>query len=110
MAKRVVDGDARAHKWSRLFCRQIIGDCGYGCRGGDHVLGIATIEIEARDFAIDAHREIATPAVFANETMAAVPADADTLTLFPFLNVAPDRIDASRDLMTWHPGILHTGP
>jgi hypothetical protein len=47
------------------------------------VLGISAIEIEARDFAIDAHREIAAPAMFAHETMSAMPAYADALAFFP---------------------------
>ena len=42
--------------------------------------------------------------------MSAMPADADALTLVPFRDVNADCLDASRDFMSRHPGILKPGP
>jgi hypothetical protein len=62
------------------------------------------------DLAVDAHREIPTPALFAHEAMSAMPTDADALPFFPFRDVTADCIDASRDFMTRHPGKLKPWP
>src|SRR4029077_2929573 len=45
-----------------------------------------------------------------DETMSAMPAYADSLTFSPLRDVATDRIDAARDFMTRHTGILKPGP
>jgi hypothetical protein len=42
--------------------------------------------------------------------MSAVPADADALTFLPIRDVTTDRINAARDFMTRHTGILKPGP
>ena len=42
--------------------------------------------------------------------MSAMPAYADALTLFPFHDVNADCLDATRDFMSRHPGILKPGP
>ena len=110
MAERVVDSDARAHERPGFFRRQFIGNHGQHRRRCDQVLGISAIEIDAGDFAIDAHGEIAAPALFAHETMSSMPAHADALTFAPSRDVAADRIDAARDLMTRHPGKLKPRP
>src|SRR5205085_1985438 len=110
IAKRVVNGDARAHERPCFLRWQFIWDRGQRCRRCDHILGISAVEIDAGDFAIDAHGEIAAPALCTDETMSAMPAYADALTFSPFRYVAADHIDASRDFMTRHTGILKPGP
>src|SRR4030095_10788211 len=110
IAERVVDSDARAHQRACFLRRQFIGNRGQRWRRCDHVLGISAVEIDGGDFAIDAHCEIAAQALFAHETISAMPAYADALTLFPFRDVAAHRIDASRDFMTRHTGILKPAP
>ena len=92
------------------FRRQFVGNCGQRRRRCDHVLGISAVEIDAGDFAFDAHGEIATLALFAHETMSAMPAYADALTFLPFNDVIADCIDAARDFMTRHTRILKPGP
>ena len=49
----------------------------------DQVLGITTVEVDAGDFAIDAHGEVTATALLAHEAMAAMPTDADSLTNCP---------------------------
>src|SRR5439155_21549833 len=88
VAQRVVDGNARAHERPRFLRWQFIRDGGQRCRRCDHVLGISAVEIEACDFAIDAHGEISALALCADEAMSAMPADADALTFLPFNDVA----------------------
>ena len=110
IAERVVDGDTRAHERPRFLRRQLIGNCGQRCRRGHHILGVPAVEIEACDFAVDAHRKIAAPALLAHETMSAMPAHANALTFLPFNDVVADRIDASADFMPRHTRILKPGP
>src|SRR5437870_3348873 len=69
MAERIIDSNARAHEGPCFLRRQFIGDRSQSCRRCDHVLGIPAIEVETRDFAIDAHGEIAALALCADETM-----------------------------------------
>ena len=76
----------------------------------NHVFGIAAVEIDTGDFAIHAHREIAAPALFADETMSAMPADANALTFLPGGDVVSDRVDLPGDFMTRHAWILQSGP
>src|SRR5438552_579621 len=80
MTKRVVDGDARAHERPSFLRWQFIWNRGQHCCRRDHIIGISTVEIDACDLAINAHCEIAAPALFAHKTMSAVPAHADTMT------------------------------
>jgi hypothetical protein len=47
------------------------------------MVGITTIKIDTRDFAIDAHREVTTPALFAHEAVPTVPTDTNSLTNCP---------------------------
>ena len=67
LRKRVVNCNARAHKRPRFLRRQFIGNRRQRRRRRDHVFGITAIEIDPGDLAIDAHREIAAPALFADE-------------------------------------------
>src|SRR6266516_3756259 len=92
IAERVIDRDARAHERPRFLGWQFIRNCGERGRRCDHVFGISAIEIEARDFAIDTHCEIAVPALRADETMSAMPPHADALTFLPFCDAVADRV------------------
>src|SRR5882724_1997993 len=110
IAQRVVDRNARTHEGSRFLRRQFIWNSGQSCHRCDHVLGIPTVEIDAGHFSIDAHCEVTTAALFAHETMSAMPADTDALTCDPCCDVATDCIDVSSYFMTWHAWILKPGP
>src|SRR5258708_1379005 len=110
IAQRVVNRNARTHERSRVLRRQFIGNRGQSRHRCNHVLGIPTIEVEAGDLSIDAHREVPASALFAHETMSSVPADTDALICGPCCHIVADCIDASGDFMTWHTGILKPGP
>src|SRR5438046_936046 len=108
--QRVEDRYACAHKRARLRRRQFIGN---HCQRGnwcDHVLGIPTVEVDAGDFSIDAHREVTTSALFAHKTMSTMPTYPHALPFCPSCDVVADRIDASGYFMTRDPGILKPGP
>jgi len=45
--------------------------------------GITTVKIDTGDFAIDAHSEVAAPALLAHKAMATMPTDAHSLTNCP---------------------------
>ena len=108
--KGIVDRYARAHERTDFLRRQIIGNQRYCFRSDDQVIGIAAVEIDPGDFAIDAHGEIPAPALFADETMSSMPANADSLTFRPLRNIASDRIDAAGNFMTRHTWILNARP
>jgi hypothetical protein len=76
-------------------------------RGGNHVLSVTAIVVDAGNFAIDAHREISAPAFIADEIVSTVPADADALTQSPRSDVITNRIDPPRDFVTGNPRILN---
>src|SRR5207237_1027747 len=100
IAQRVVNRHARAHKRPGFFRRQFIGNRRQRGRRCDHILGIAAIEIDTGDFAIDAHRKVTAPALYTDKIMPPVPADANALTFFPICNAAANCIDMSRDFVS----------
>src|SRR4051794_28661130 len=80
IAEGVEDGDAGAHERPGLFRRQFVGNQRHRFGSDDQIIGIAAVEIDPGDLAIDAHGEIPAPARFADETMPSVPAHTDALT------------------------------
>src|SRR5438445_11142696 len=109
IAQRVVHGDACTHERSRFLRWQFVRNRCHCRRWRNHILGISAVEIDARDFAIDAHRKIDASTLFTHEIMSAMTAYADSLTFLPFCNPFADHIDASGDLMTSHTSILKSG-
>src|SRR5215469_12189419 len=57
-----------------------------------------------------AQHEIAAAAGLAFETVPAMPADADPLSLLPQRDIGADLVDASGNLVTWHARILNSWP
>src|SRR5262249_38173939 len=82
-------------------------DCVRRC---NHVLGIATIEIDAGNFAIDTHCEVSATTLLAHEAVSTMPTDTDALAHSPCSHVVTERIDASSDLMSGHTWILKSRP
>src|SRR4029077_1377251 len=74
------------------------------------VLRVTAVEIDAGDFALSAHREIATPAFVANEIVATVPANTNALTLLPLRHAVAGKIDNPGDLMPRHARVLNSRP
>src|SRR5436190_20975705 len=110
IAQRVENGHTCAHEWPGFFRGKFVRDQRQCFRRRDHVFGVTTIKIDARDFAINAHSEIAATALVAHEIMPAVPADADALALLPVRDAIAQGIDAPRDFMAWHTRILKSRP
>src|SRR5262245_47153319 len=110
MTQRVKHRNARAHKRPGFLGWQFLRNRCQRLLSRDHVFGVAAVEIDTGDFAIEAHRIIAAPTLFATEAMSAVPANANPLTFFPVRHTAPKRVDPSRDFMTRHPRILEPRP
>src|ERR1044072_52504 len=110
VAQRVVDCDAGAHEWSSFFRWNFVRNCCDRICLCDHVLSIATIEVNARDLAIDTHREVAATTLLAHETVITVPTDTDSLTNAPCSDVLAQRIDAPSNFMPGHTRILKSRP
>src|SRR4029434_57717 len=110
VSQRVVDRNASAHAWSCLLGRQFVRNRSKRRCRRDHVLSVASVEIDPGHLAIDAHREVAAPAWFADETMSAVPACADALPGLPRGDVFADCVDASGDFVTRDARILKPRP
>src|SRR5205814_3147120 len=108
--KGIVDRYARAHERTDFLRRQIIGDQRHRFRPDDQIIVIAAVEIDAGDFAIDAHGEIPAPALVANKAVTAVPAYSDSLAFRPLRDIASDRIDSTGNFMTRHTWILNSWP
>src|SRR5437899_12918478 len=100
IAQRVEHRNARAHERTGLFRRQFIRNRRHRFGGRNHVFGVTAVEIDAGDFAIDAHREIAAPPLRADETMPAMPAYTNALAFFPVRHAITDCVDAAGNFMT----------
>src|SRR6185436_6738299 len=109
-AQSVEYRDPSTHERPSIFRRQLIGNRGQCGRRSNHVLGITAIEIDACDLAIDAHREIPSPALFAMKAMPAVPADANALILCPSGHAGAESVDAPCNFMARHTWILKARP
>src|SRR5262249_10519267 len=78
--------------------------------GSHHVLLVSAVIADARNLLIAAIAKIPTPARQAGAVVAAVPADANTLPLFPLRNTGTQLVDDPRDFVSWNAGILNSGP
>jgi hypothetical protein len=70
---------------------------------------VSAVIVDARKFYVAAIAKITTPALETRTIMAAVPADANTLSLCPFGNAFADGIDDARNFMARSAGILNSG-
>src|SRR5947208_15805106 len=84
IAQRVVHGDACTHERSRFLRWQFVRNRCHCRRWRNHILGISAVEIDARNLAIDAHSQIASPALFTDEIKSAMPAYSTPLAFFLF--------------------------
>jgi hypothetical protein len=110
ITQRVEDCNSGAHQRRRLVGGHFLRNRSQRIRRRNQVLCISTVEINASDFSIDAHREVTTTTLFADEAMSTMPTDTDALTFGPRSNVVANRIDVSCNFMTWHTWILKPGP
>lgn len=93
-----------AHQRRGILSRQLRG---YQCKGrgrGNHIVGVAAIERDARYLRAGlAAEEVAAAAVVAGETMPGMPADSNALTgLPPLRDVRTHGVDYSDHLVPRH--------
>jgi hypothetical protein len=110
VAQRVVGGDSGAQQRGSLVCGQFLRHQGHRFGGRDHVLRVASIEVNAGDLLVIAQDEVAPAARFADEVMAAVPAHAHALADFPVGHVRAEGVHATGNLVSRNAGILQPGP
>ena len=75
-----------------------------------HVLLVSAVIADARNFQVPAIAKISAPALATRAVMAAVPADADALSLLPLGNTVTQFVDDADDFMSGNAGILNSGP
>src|ERR1019366_5169784 len=110
VAQRVVDGDSSAEQRRGVGCWQVLGDCGNRFGRRNHVLLVTAIVADGCDFFVLAVNEIATAAGFADETMTAMPTNADALAGLPVGDVSAHGIDTAGDFVSGNARILNAGP
>jgi len=88
---------------------QAVRNCGESFGRSEHVLLVATIEVDPGDFFILAGDEIAFAARGASEIMAAVPPDSDALAFLPIGDAGAGFVDDARDLMAGNTRVLDAG-
>jgi hypothetical protein len=74
------------------------------------MIGVASIEVDGRDFPELTESELAPPAGVALKAMSAVPTDSDALTGLPSTDVGTHGIDLPGNFVARHPGILDPRP
>src|ERR1051325_718005 len=78
VSQSVVNRHTSTHERPGLFRRNFIRNCRESSRGRNHVLRVSTIEIDARNFAIDAHCEVTTTTLLTHKIMATMPTNTNT--------------------------------
>jgi hypothetical protein len=104
IAQRIEDGDASTKQWRGLVSMQVVRHGGYRLCGYNHVFGVASIEVDGRDFLELTESELAPPACVAPKAMSAVPTDSDALTGLPLTDVGTHGIDLPGNFVARHPG------
>ncbi len=111
VAQRIECGDAGAHERRALDRRQIFRHERERRRRRDHVFRVTAVERnpgrEQRDLT---GKEITAPARIAMSAMPGMPADANSLPRFPFVNARSDRVDQSDDFMSGNARVLNPRP
>jgi hypothetical protein len=110
MTEGVEDRNSSTEKGSRIGSGESLRYRGYRFLWGDHVFGIAAVEMERSDLLIPAQDEITTTARAADKTMAAMPSHSNPLTRLPKLNVSSDGIHAAGNFVSGYTGILNARP
>jgi hypothetical protein len=108
--QRIVCGDSGAEKRGGFGGIERIGHRGESFDGGDHVFGVATVEMKAGDFLLGAIREIAAAAKKAGVVLPAVPADSYALTLLPIGDSRAELGDYTGNFVAGTARVGQTGP
>src|SRR6266446_1526863 len=107
VAQRVVCRDSSAEQ---RRCFDGIETFRNGCERRDrshHVLLITAVVADARNFHILAITKISAPAIKTYTVVAAVPTNADALSLLPFGDTGAQLIDSAHNFMSGDAGVLN---
>ena len=99
VAQGVEGGDAGAEQRGGVGVGEVVGDEGEGVGGGDDVVGIAAVVVDAGDELVFAEDEVAAAAGRAVVAVAAVPAEADALAGLEERHVGADGVDDAGDFV-----------
>src|SRR5216684_2608969 len=110
MAQSVEGGNTRAKQRAGFHGVETLRHCSECFHGSDHVFLIAAIEGDSTNLCVLAIAKISAAAGDASAVLAAVPADADTLALFPAGDARTDVVNHAGDFVSWGAGILNPGP
>ena len=110
VAQRVEGGDARAQQRGGVGVGKFSEHEGDGIGGGNDVVGVAAVEVDAAHERAFAEHEVAAAAGRAVVAVASVPAEADALAGLEERDVGADGVDDSGDLVAGHARKLEAGP
>ena len=89
---------------------EVVRDQGDGVGGGDDVVGVAAVVVDAGDVLIFAKDEVAAAAGMAVVAMAAVPAQTDALAGLEDRDLGANRVEHTGDLVAGNARVLDAGP
>src|SRR5215472_7780548 len=109
VAESIESGDAGAKKRGSFSGVERVWHSGDSFGGSEHVFSVAAVIADAGDFFVHAGNEIAAAALQASSVVAAVPADADALTLVPIRDAGADFIDDAGNFVAGRAWISDAG-
>src|SRR3569623_281873 len=111
VAQRVEGGHARAHQWTRIDERELVGDVRQRFLRHDDVLGVSAVERYAGDLRIDETRhEVPSTAAVAVAATPTKPAASNTVAGFPAAHAGAHGVDDAGNLVPRHARIVDPGP
>ena len=110
VAQSVEGGDAGAEQRGGVGVVEFVGHEGECVGGGDDVVGIAAVVVDAADGLVFAEDEIAAAARRTVVAVASVPAEADALAGLEEGDVGADGVDDPGDFVAGGAGELDAGP
>ena len=110
VAQGVEGGDSCAEQRGGIGVVDAFRDESEGVGGGDDVVGIAAVVVDAADELVFAEDEVAATAGRTVVAVASVPAEADALAGLEEGNVRADGVDDAGNLVAGGARVLHAGP
>src|SRR5229473_4552126 len=107
MAQSVEGGNTRAKQRAGFHGVETLRHCSECFHGSDHVFLIAAIEGDSTNLCVLAIAKISAAAGDASAVLAAVPANADALALFPAGDARTDVVNHAGDFVSGNAGILN---
>src|SRR5260370_16838212 len=110
MAQSVEGGNTRAKQRAGFHGVETLRHCSECFHGSDHVFLIAAIEGDSTNLCVLAIAKISAAAGDASAVLAAVPANADALALFPAGDAGADVVDHAGNFFPMGAGIFTPRP